>query len=174
MWDQLTSFVESQMGVSVILAFVIVQSLLGITAYCIYFERKIAAWIQDRPGPNRVGPYGLLQLVADGLKFAAALRETQTAPVDAGVEDTVVEVKLPEVPETVEQPLPVDPPLTLSQQIALPKEDDDGAPQPGIYPADTNDHSWEVWQSVQPAGRTANQLLLSVQPGAKGPAVQWL
>ena len=57
------------MGVSVILALVIILSLLGITAYCIYFERKIAAWIQDRPGPNRVGPYGLLQLAADGLKF---------------------------------------------------------------------------------------------------------
>ncbi|QNN25413.1 NADH-quinone oxidoreductase subunit NuoH [Planctomycetales bacterium ZRK34] len=43
--------------------------LIGGPAYGIYVERKIASWAQDRIGPNRVGPIGLLQPIADGLKF---------------------------------------------------------------------------------------------------------
>lgn len=42
--------------------------LLFVT-YAIYFERKVIGWIQLRRGPNRVGPYGLLQSVADVLKL---------------------------------------------------------------------------------------------------------
>jgi NADH-quinone oxidoreductase subunit H len=41
----------------------------GLCAMLIYVERRVAAWVQDRYGPNRVGPAGLLQSVADGLKF---------------------------------------------------------------------------------------------------------
>ncbi len=63
------AFLSSQFGVSVVLAAVLLGVLNGVVAYCIYYERKIAAWIQDRPGPNRVGPWGLLQPIADGLKF---------------------------------------------------------------------------------------------------------
>ncbi len=62
-------FLTSQFGVSVVLAFIVLNGLMGATAYCIYFERKISAWIQDRCGPNRVGPWGLLQPIADGVKF---------------------------------------------------------------------------------------------------------
>jgi len=46
-----------------------ISILLFIVTYLVYFERKISAWIQDRIGPNRVGPYGLLQSPADVLKL---------------------------------------------------------------------------------------------------------
>jgi len=46
-----------------------ISILLFVVTYLVYFERKISAWIQDRIGPNRVGPYGLLQSPADVLKL---------------------------------------------------------------------------------------------------------
>ena len=42
--------------------------LIGVMAM-ILAERKVSGWIQDRHGPNRVGPWGILQPVADGIKF---------------------------------------------------------------------------------------------------------
>jgi len=44
--------------------------LLTATAYTVWFERVALGHIQRRPGPNRVGPYGLMQLAADGIKLA--------------------------------------------------------------------------------------------------------
>jgi NADH-quinone oxidoreductase subunit H len=42
---------------------------LGVAAYATYFERKVAAWFQDRIGPDRAGPFGILQPLADGGKL---------------------------------------------------------------------------------------------------------
>lgn len=42
---------------------------LGIAAYSTYFERKVAAFMQDRIGPDRAGPFGILQPLADAVKM---------------------------------------------------------------------------------------------------------
>src|ERR687885_1959297 len=43
--------------------------VLGIMNYSVYAERRVSAFIQDRPGPNRVGPAGLFQPIADIFKL---------------------------------------------------------------------------------------------------------
>jgi len=51
----------------------LISAVLGISLvvamYSTWGERKVAAWIQDRRGPNRAGPFGLLQPLADGGKL---------------------------------------------------------------------------------------------------------
>lgn len=54
---------------SVVVILVVLHLCLGAAAYLILLERKVCAWVQDRCGPNRVGPMGLLQPLADGLKL---------------------------------------------------------------------------------------------------------
>ena len=52
-----------------VLIIIVVMASLLIAMYATYAERKVAAILQDRRGPNRAGPFGILQPVADGLKL---------------------------------------------------------------------------------------------------------
>ena len=52
-----------------ILIAIIIFASLGVALYTTFAERKVAAILQDRPGPNRAGPFGLFQPLADGLKL---------------------------------------------------------------------------------------------------------
>lgn len=61
---------------------VLVLFLLSITiaAYSTFSERKVAAFMQDRIGPNRAGPFGLLQPLADGIKM---IMKEEIMPADS-------------------------------------------------------------------------------------------
>ena len=58
-----------QFAVILVKIVLIVGTFQGAVAYLILVERKIAAWAQDRVGPNRAGPFGLIQPLADGAKM---------------------------------------------------------------------------------------------------------
>ncbi len=57
------------LGITILFIVIIMGVLQGTCAYLTLLERKVAAWTQDRIGPNRVGPLGLIQPIADGIKF---------------------------------------------------------------------------------------------------------
>ncbi len=71
-----TAFVVSS-SIKIVVVFSIVMLVV---AYTTLAERRISAFIQDRLGPNRVGPFGLLQPIADGLKN---LLKEETLPREA-------------------------------------------------------------------------------------------
>ncbi len=63
---EITSTLFTAKAIYVGLIFVIT---LGVAAYSTYFERVIAAFMQDRVGPDRAGPFGILQPLADAVKM---------------------------------------------------------------------------------------------------------
>ena len=63
------SFLTPQFITSLIVVLVLVHVIAVGALYLILLERKLSAWMQDRCGPNRVGPAGLFQPIADAIKL---------------------------------------------------------------------------------------------------------
>ncbi len=61
--------VDQPIWITFIVAFVILNVLLISMAYTTWYERKVLAYMQDRVGPTRSGPHGLLQPIADAVKL---------------------------------------------------------------------------------------------------------
>ncbi len=78
MIDKILESINPQTITSIVVIVIILNIALGAAAYFILLERKVCAWVQDRCGPNRVGPLGLLQPMADGLKLF--FKEDYTPP----------------------------------------------------------------------------------------------
>ncbi len=66
--NPLADFSDTPLWLSLVKALLIFVYLLISTLLVIWFERRIIGRMQQRPGPNRNGPFGLLQTLADGMK----------------------------------------------------------------------------------------------------------
>lgn len=73
-YDLTGNVIISTIAVAVVpLVNILIVALIGV-----YLERKISAWMQDRVGPNRAGPFGLFQTVADFIKMLQKEDATST------------------------------------------------------------------------------------------------
>jgi NADH-quinone oxidoreductase subunit H len=63
------AFDTTDVVLSLVKIAIVLAVMLNVTPIMVWVERRGSALIQDRPGPNRVGPFGLLQSFADALKF---------------------------------------------------------------------------------------------------------
>ena len=61
--------VDQPIWITFIVAFVVLNVLLISMAYMTWYERKVLAYMQDRVGPTRTGPHGLMQPLADAVKL---------------------------------------------------------------------------------------------------------
>jgi NADH-quinone oxidoreductase subunit H len=68
--DDLSAFGQDPWWLVIIKAVMIFVLLVLLTLFNIWFERRVVARMQHRPGPNVHGPFGLLQSLADGVKLA--------------------------------------------------------------------------------------------------------
>lgn len=68
--NPVADFSDTPLWLSAVKALLIFVYLLLSTLLVIWFERRVIGRMQQRPGPNRTGPFGLLQTLADGVKLA--------------------------------------------------------------------------------------------------------